>query len=95
MTAKRLAELDRAAPFAGQLINAGFVPMPWHSGPTLTELIADEFRKVIAEEREACAQVADERGWEGKGRRCDSYVEGSRDMADEIAAAIRARGTST
>lgn len=48
-------------------------------------------RTAVAKERERAACIADEHGWQVNDRnRVDVYVEGARDTADLIAAAIRA-----
>lgn len=47
---------------------------------------------IRAAERERCAKVADARGWQSSARPVMSHHEHRHDMADEIAAVIRAMG---
>ena len=67
-----------------QLAALGAKPLPneRHS-EALRSMLADERAKGAEEEREACAQIADDQAVE---------TEGGQRVADAIAAAIRARG---
>ncbi len=62
----------------------------------LDRLIAERVRDAVEAEREACAKIADElstQWWSDCKRIFDHHTEGKSDGADDIANAIRARGS--